>query len=72
MENVKKWMTVKEAQEFLMVSQRTIYNYFERGLLTEYRSPEDDGPVRLLREEVENFFRPSASNDQKNIGRIPE
>jgi len=50
--------TKADAAEYLKVSQRTIDNYIQRGLLTALRPSGDlSGPVRLSAEEVRNFFR---------------
>lgn len=32
-----KWLTKKEAMQYLKISQRTIENYFNQGVLVAYR-----------------------------------
>lgn len=53
-----EFMTVKQASELLLLSERTIHTYLEKGILTKYRGPEGADPVRLDAEEVKNFFKP--------------
>ena len=53
-----EFMTVKQAAEALLLSERTIHTYLEKGILTKYRGPSGADPVRLDAEEVKNFFRP--------------
>ncbi|NLI74898.1 MAG: helix-turn-helix domain-containing protein [Candidatus Riflebacteria bacterium] len=61
-------LKVKEAGRMLGLSERTIWNYIAQKALTLYRGPSGKGPVRLLRSEVENFFRPLARTDKKKVG----
>jgi predicted DNA-binding transcriptional regulator AlpA len=66
-ENMKNFLTKKEAAKALGVTERTIDNYVKRKLLTAYypkgHRPKTGGlSPRFLEEEIENFFRPEPDN----------
>ena len=63
MASQKRFLKIKEAMLILDVSKRSIWNYISQGKLTPYRGPSGRGSLRLLREEVENFFRPTPETD---------
>jgi len=51
------FMTIEEAAAYLKVHSNTIRGWLKESKLTEMRSEAADG-IRLLKTEVENFFRP--------------
>ncbi len=52
---IEKYITIQAAADLLEVTQKTVYNYINEGLLTKYQIKKK--PI-LYKEEVENLLVP--------------